>query len=261
MSIDLNRDTAELPMVVLLDNANNTDFDISADEAMVELGIKRSRLSQISGRELRVGKRRVDRYLRPYYRRIDILAYKDRTRPSTTKQQASEALIRAARLIEARVNTLLQSTNEQLQRALTDSIKQLRSELLSLLSQQDGLRQQQLFSAQHEKIIGAIESICRLIRENSATHAISELQQLMVQQFSVVNQLLSVQTEILTSLQEQQQVLEKQMSSATGIIENNIKQTRVTRQLLASPAKIPTKRQRITPNKKRLDWGSVYYST
>ena len=260
MSIDLTSNTNELPMVVFLDNDSNTDFDISADEAMVELGIKRSRLSQISGRELRVGKRRVDRYLRPYYRRIDILAYKDRTRPSTTKQHASESLIRAAQLIEVRVNTLLQSTNEQLQQALTDNIQQLRSELMYLLSQQDGLRQQQSFTAQYEKIIGAIESICRLIQENSSTDSISELQKLMVQQFSIVNQLLSAQTEILTSLQEQQQTLEKQMLLATGIIENNIKQTRVARQTLASPAKIAIKKQRITPNKKRLDWGSVYYS-
>lgn len=260
MSIELNRDTTELPMVVFLDNDSNTDFDISADEAMVELGIKRSRLSQISGRELRVGKRRVDRYLRPYYRRIDILAYKDRTRPSTTKQQASEALIRAAQLIEVRVNALLQSTKEQLQQALTDNIQQLRSELMYLLYQQDGLRQQQLLSAQYEKIIGAIESICRLIQESSARHALSELQQLMVQQFSIVNQLLGAQTEILTSLQQQQRTLEKQMSSVTGIVENNIKQTRITRQILASPAKVPTKRQQITANKKRLDWGSVYHS-
>ena len=105
-----------------------------------------------------------------------------------------------------------------------------------------------------------VESICRLIQENSSTDSISELQKLMVQQFSIVNQLLSAQTEILTSLQEQQQTLEKQMLLATGIIENNIKQTRVARQTLASPAKIAIKKQRITPNKKRLDWGSVYYS-
>ncbi len=45
-----------LPMVVWLagDEAHADDFCIDADTAMQELGIKRSRLTQISGRELRV---------------------------------------------------------------------------------------------------------------------------------------------------------------------------------------------------------------
>lgn len=258
MSVDLNREVVDLPMIVFLDNDNNSDFDISADEAMAELGIKRSRLSQISGRELRVGKKRIDRYLRPYYRRVDLLAYKDRTRPSTTKQQASEALLEAAQLIEVRVKALLQSTNEQFQKNLDDNIQQLSSELLYLLAQQDTSRQQQTTVTQYEKIIGAIESIYCLVRENSATPAIKELQQLIVQQFRVIEQTLGVQNKILTSLQEQQQTLEQQILSATDIIESNIKQTRITRQLLASPAKLPITRQRLTTYKKRRDWGSLY---
>src|SRR5438045_3561626 len=50
-----------LPMLVWLrgDESYCGDFCLDADQVMVRLGIKRSRLTQISGRELRVGRMRM----------------------------------------------------------------------------------------------------------------------------------------------------------------------------------------------------------
>ena len=226
---------------------------------MTELGIKRSRLNQISGHELRVGKRRIDRYMRPYYRRVDIMAYKDRTRSAVTKQQSSKALIEAAQLIEVRIKALLQSTDQQLQQTLNYSIRQLRSELMHFFLQQDGLKQQQTMVAQQEKIIGAIESICHLVRENSAMESIGKLQQLIVQHFHDVQQLLKEQSEVLSSLHQQQQTLEQQTLSAINLIEGSIEQARITRRVLAPSAEIPIKKQRLRSPRKQLAWGSIYH--
>lgn len=260
VSVDLNREVvSDLPMIVLLDDLNSADFDVSADEAMVELGIKRSRLGQISGRELRVGKKRVDRYLRPYYRQVDIVAYKERTRPSTTKQRANETLTEAARLIEIRINALLQATNQQLQQTLTDNIQQLRSELLRLLSRQNSHRQQQAVTVQHEKIIGAIEIIARLVQENCMPQAISELQQLIVQQFQVVHQSFKVQHETITVLQKQQQTLEQLLASTTTTIEDSIKQTRARRRLAMPSTSMLPKKQQVATRPQPRYWGSIYY--
>src|SRR5690606_18828586 len=57
----------ELPMIVWLrgDEEIASEFTVDAEAAMEFLGIKRSRLTQISGRELRVGRMRIDRYIRP----------------------------------------------------------------------------------------------------------------------------------------------------------------------------------------------------
>lgn len=82
-----------LPMVVYLrgDEPNFSDFAIDADEAMDLLHIKRSRLTQISGRELRVGRVRIDKYTRPVYRAEDIEDYKNRTRPAMSQKKNAEA--------------------------------------------------------------------------------------------------------------------------------------------------------------------------
>jgi len=84
----------QLPMVVFLrgDEEWVEDFQVDAEEAMDLLGIKRSRLTQISGRELRVGRIRRDRYIRPVYRLKDLEDYQSWTR-STASHQSSSLLI------------------------------------------------------------------------------------------------------------------------------------------------------------------------
>jgi hypothetical protein len=59
--------TNDFPMIVWLrgDEPWFSQFDMDAEAVMSALGIKRSRLTQISGKELRVGRVRMDRYIRP----------------------------------------------------------------------------------------------------------------------------------------------------------------------------------------------------
>jgi len=95
-------DTNELPMVVWLrgDEPYVEDFSLDAEAAMQELGIKRSRLTQISGKELRVGRIRIGRYTRPVYRTEDIETYKGWTRATATHQRSSSAINEAASKLE-----------------------------------------------------------------------------------------------------------------------------------------------------------------
>lgn len=85
---------ASLPMVVWLrgDEDDVEEFSLDADQVMARLGIKRSRLTQISGKELRVGRIRIDRYTRPVFRPADVEAYLAKTR-APTSHQASGRLI------------------------------------------------------------------------------------------------------------------------------------------------------------------------
>lgn len=98
----------DLPMVVWLrgDEPVADEFVIDAEGAMQMLGIKRSRLTQISGRELRVGRIRIDRYTRPVYRMKDILEYKNWTRSTATHARASAAINDAAKNLETRAEAL-----------------------------------------------------------------------------------------------------------------------------------------------------------
>jgi|GEM_PF-1944588 len=89
---------SQMPLVVWLrgDEPFAGDFNLDADAAMNLLGIKRSRLTQISGRELRVGRIRIDRYIRPMYRKSDIDEYLSWTRATASHLKSSDVLIAAA---------------------------------------------------------------------------------------------------------------------------------------------------------------------
>ncbi|MCY4381145.1 MAG: hypothetical protein OXC40_06225 [Proteobacteria bacterium] len=58
------------------------EYSCNADEAMAYLGIKRSRLTQISGQELPCARIKLDRYLRPMYRWSDLKEYQEFHRSS-----------------------------------------------------------------------------------------------------------------------------------------------------------------------------------
>lgn len=106
-----------LPMIVNLrgDEDFAPDFYIDAEGAMELLGIKRSRLTQISGRELRVGRIRRDRYLRPVYRELDLRDYQEWTRATATHQTSSKAIEQAIDSLDDRFNDLFVVINERLQ--------------------------------------------------------------------------------------------------------------------------------------------------
>lgn len=79
------------------------EFALTTDDAMSILQIKRSRLTQISGKELRVGKKRVDRYVRPVYRQCDIQNYLEWTRPTASHRSSSEALKEAGQSLNSEI--------------------------------------------------------------------------------------------------------------------------------------------------------------
>lgn len=91
---DADDHDAELPMIVWLrgDEPWYPQFDLDADSVMERLNIKRSRLTQICGKDLRVGRVRVDRYIRPVFRSKDVDAYLQWTRATASHQKSSAAI-------------------------------------------------------------------------------------------------------------------------------------------------------------------------
>ena len=118
----------DMPLVVQLkgDEAFFGEFDLSADEAMQILGIKRSRLNQISGKDLRVGRAKIDRYIRPIYRSKDINDYLKWSRTTATQKKSQEVIDEATSklLLKAEeLSKLLSQENGVLTKTLADHQK------------------------------------------------------------------------------------------------------------------------------------------
>lgn len=111
-----------LPMILTLRGDENIveEFTFDTDQAMGYLGIKRSRLNQISGRELRVARIRRDRYIRPVYRECDLKDYLEWTRATATHLSSSKAIEQAVENLDDRFNDVLQVFNEKLQQVSQD---------------------------------------------------------------------------------------------------------------------------------------------
>jgi hypothetical protein len=111
--------TENLPMVVWLTGLEPyfNEFCLDAEEVMERLSIRRSRLTQIAGKELRVGRARIDRYIRPVFRPCDVEEYKSWTRPTASHQKSSEILNEAADQLGDQISELKHSiatlTSEQ----------------------------------------------------------------------------------------------------------------------------------------------------
>lgn len=110
----LNKDS-EVPMVIWLrgDEPDFSDFSMDADQVMKILGIRRSRLNQISGRELRVGRARVNSYIRPVYRPCDVEEYLKWIRPTASHKKSSEVLEEARTKLEQQSEKLLSDFTQQ----------------------------------------------------------------------------------------------------------------------------------------------------
>jgi hypothetical protein len=117
----------DLPMVVWLrgDEPVCDEFILDADHVMVQLGIRRSRLTQISGRELRVGRMRKGRYVSPVYRQTDVDAYRAWTRPTASHLKASSVLNDAAQSLAQQKDEL----SEQIETGLDTAVETLEQRL------------------------------------------------------------------------------------------------------------------------------------
>ena len=127
----------DLPMVCWLTGCEPwaESFSLSADDAMKALGIKRSRLTQLSGKELRVGRIRSDRYIRPVYRPQDIETYLSWSRPTATHKNSSKVLGEAVSGLE-RLSNELQSRIEGIASGLSeDLVAQISDALLADIQQ------------------------------------------------------------------------------------------------------------------------------
>jgi hypothetical protein len=135
-SICDSTETDDFPMVVWLrgDEPWFSEFDMDADATMNALSIKRSRLTQIAGKELRVGRVRVDRYIRPVFRSIDVEHYLNQTRATATHQKSSDAINSATTLLCQQIErfehrlevineNLLSQVTSVLQNIVTESLK------------------------------------------------------------------------------------------------------------------------------------------
>jgi hypothetical protein len=114
----------DFPMIVWLrgDEPWFQQFDMDAEAVMNALGIKRSRLTQIAGKELRVGRVRVDRYVRPVFRRTDVEQYLSWTRATASHQKSSDAIKIAVDQL-GRQSDLIQKTLDDVTLRFTEEIK------------------------------------------------------------------------------------------------------------------------------------------
>jgi hypothetical protein len=114
----------DFPMIVWLrgDEPWFQQFDMDAESVMGALGIKRSRLTQIAGKELRVGRVRVDRYVRPVFRRADVERYISWTRATASHQKSSDAIKIAVDQL-SRQSDLIQKTVDDVSLRFTEEIR------------------------------------------------------------------------------------------------------------------------------------------
>ncbi len=129
--LEENESAEELPMVVWLrgDEPHFEAFTVDADEAMRRLGLKRSRLTQISGRELRVGRRRQGRYIKPYYRNDDIERYIEWVRPTASHDKSSRILFDAAEELAQKSTLVEKWFASEWKRSQTTLLESLKREL------------------------------------------------------------------------------------------------------------------------------------
>lgn len=104
----------DLPMLVWLKGTEPwfEEFSLEADQVMDLLGIKRTRLTQISGRELRVGRVRRGRYISPVFRLEDVEKYLSWVRAPVSHLKSSSMLNDAADTLRQQADDLEQSFSE-----------------------------------------------------------------------------------------------------------------------------------------------------
>lgn len=121
---ELDENAEPFPMIVWLrgDEPWFSQFDMDAESVMSALGIKRSRLTQISGKDLRVGRVRMDRYIRPVYRSLDVEQYLKWTRATASHQKSSDAIKIATDHLQQQAESI-QSTLANITASFSESIK------------------------------------------------------------------------------------------------------------------------------------------
>ena len=154
----------EVPMVVWLrgDEDYCEDYCVDADEAMNLLGIKRSRLTQLSGKEIRVGRRRVGRYVKPFYRQEDIDSYLKWTRSSATSSKSKAALLEAEEILTQSVQKMQESVVEQI-----DDLRKIFDQKLGQRMSEASQINQNLLNAHLSKNMQAYQNILIAVEKST----------------------------------------------------------------------------------------------
>lgn len=130
----------DLPMIVWLrgDEPWYPEFDLDAEAVMQRLGIKRSRLTQISGKELRVGRIRMDRYIRPIFRSKDVESYLNWTRATASHQRSSSAIKEAVDALQTQgtqIAHVVEAANNSFKNAIESGlVEKLRDATIESIS-------------------------------------------------------------------------------------------------------------------------------
>ena len=241
--------TSDLPMVVWLtgDEPYFSDFKLDAEAVMGALNIKRSRLTQISGRELRVGRTRIDRYIRPMYREEDVQEYLTWTKPTATSKRSSEMVEQAAAALAEQSALIEKTLKEPMaanQRHILRATSQVEGYIDQLLPRIDALLKVNE-ATQHEEMILAFRQLTDKLQQSQSleTHqlqqAIDKLQTRVESWHLGYQQSLSLQMKKLTALRDEQKQLVAicqqidSMERTCQALQSTVH--RLTNQLVSSP--------------------------
>jgi hypothetical protein len=188
-------DTSLLPLIVWLrgDESWCEQFSLDAEAVMARLGIRRSRLTQISGKELRVGRIRRGRHVVPVYRPQDVESYLGWARAPATHMKSATALQEATTALERRGEALAavaaeapakvaEAVDERVRGALRGTTRVLVEAVAALSDDIAALSATMSASNQDARRLGASveERLTRLeaAAEKLATAALSQAQDL-----------------------------------------------------------------------------------
>ena len=204
-----NFELESMPMLIWLrgDEPICSEFTMDADTVMVELGIKRSRLTQIAGKELRVGRMRVGRYTRPVFRPSDVLAYKGWVRASASHLKSSRAIEDAAAKLEQETSTLADKVKD----AASAELEILTEKMLALhqISQRFFADFAEGISRKLDDELARVEAM--ETRRNHRDHEVMSA-------FASLSEI--VQSQVLSQVQAHNNLVQAAVVSMTGAIQS-----------------------------------------
>lgn len=108
----LNSGEAKTYLYLEPDTEEAQEFVCDAEAAMSYLGIKRSRLTQISGRELPCARIKVDRYIRPMYRWEDVKSYHQSAKTAVSYAKSKQLMELTTHSLQDRLDAFASTIHE-----------------------------------------------------------------------------------------------------------------------------------------------------
>jgi hypothetical protein len=222
---NLGREALPLTLWVRGDEDFATDFFLEADDVMQILGIKRSRLTQISGRELRVARRKMGRYVKPFYREADVLQYKSWTRATAAHAKSKNLVDQAI----GELKQVAQSVQEGFadQRTAADSdllmgqVMALSKQLQLLMRRSKG--QDQLTQVQVSQVKGMLAGLYP--KQQQSVEQMEDLKSVFKQlsrQIELTSASAAIQQQNIHELQLKVSELSLQLQETSSFVESRV---------------------------------------